>query len=242
VTYADLMAKGQALLATLHDDRIEDILSHDREFIEGAWTTAGMWKSMQGLFGYFTLQVEKILNYAVDLREAVEGIYQNFHENFGLVKLSPPPLTLQKYLAAMQALEANARGFCHDPRNIAKYKDFLLKSFYDGLVAEARQQFELTRLDTGHWVRGALVPLNDQIMERQTLMLSRVQSLRNLKDNQTSVQQRFKELDQQRVSLKKQGDQLDQLRFDLDLPVPWAPAKPARPRKTAAFDVTSTRV
>src|SRR6185369_15227882 len=80
VTYSDLTAKGQELLATLHDDRIEEILSHDREFIQGAWTTAGMWKSIQGLFGYFTTQVEKILNYAVKLREAVEGIYQQFHE------------------------------------------------------------------------------------------------------------------------------------------------------------------
>jgi hypothetical protein len=42
VTYSDLNAKGQELLATLHDDRIEEILSHDREFIQGAWTTAGM--------------------------------------------------------------------------------------------------------------------------------------------------------------------------------------------------------
>ncbi len=241
VTYHDLMAKGQELLATLHDDRIEAILSHDREFIQGAWTTTGMWKSMQGLFGYFTLQVEKILNYAVELRRAVEGIYQNFHENFGLVKVSPPPFTLDKYLQAMQALEVNARNFCHDPINIAKYKDFLLKNFYDGLVTEARQQFELTRLDTEHWVRGALVPLNDQIMEKQTLMLSRVESLRSLKDHQTSVEQRFKELDQQRNSLKKQGDQLDQLRFDLDLPVPWAPVK-RRAAKTDAADATSTRV
>ena len=35
-------------------------------------------------------QVEKILNYAVKLREAVEGIYDTFHTSFGLAKLSPP--------------------------------------------------------------------------------------------------------------------------------------------------------
>ena len=115
VTYSDLTAKGQELLATLHDDRIEDILAHDREFIQGAWTTSGMWKSIQGLFGYFTTQVEKILNYAVKLREAVEGIYQQFHENFGLAKLSPPPLTLKKHLDSMHALENNARAILSRP-------------------------------------------------------------------------------------------------------------------------------
>ena len=225
VTYSDLMAKGQELLATLHDDRIEDILSHDKEFIQGAWTTAGMWKNMQGLFSYFSEQVEKILNYAVKLKDAVEGVYQSFHENFGLAKLSPPALTLEKHREAMQAMEANASSFCHDPLNIATYKDFMVKKFYDGLVEEARQQFEMTRIDTERWLRGALGPLNRQIMEQQNLMLKRVENLRNLKDNLTSVQERIKQLDQQRLSLKKQGEQLDHLRADLALsPLPAAKA------------------
>ena len=242
VTYTDLMAKGQELLAALHDDRIEEILSYDREFIQGAWTTAGMWKNMQGLFAYFTLQVEKILNYAVRLKEAVDGIYESFHQSFGLAKLSPPPLRLQRHLEAMHALEANARSFCHDPINIAKYKDFVLKNFYDGLVAEARQLFELTRIDTEHWLRGALGPLNGQIKERQTLMLKRVESLRDLKDNLTSVQERLKQLDQQRLSLKKQGEQLDQLRADLALSVPSAPAKPSNVEKSTVSSPTPARL
>lgn len=225
VTYANLMAKGQELLAALHDERIEEILCHDKEFIEGAWTTAGMWKNMQGLFAYFTLQAERILNYGGQIKEAVDGVYENFHQNFGLAKLFPPRLTLEKHLDEMQALEVNTRRFCHDPINIAKYKDFVLKNFYDGLVSEARQQFELTRMDTEHWLRGALGPLKAQIMERQTLMLKRVEGLRSLKDNLTSVQERLKELDQQRLSLKKQADQLDHLRSDLALSAPAAASR-----------------
>jgi hypothetical protein len=180
---------------------------------------------MQGLFGYFGEQVEKILNYAIKLKETVDGIYQNFHENFGLAKLSPPPLTLARHLEAMHDLQENASRFCHDPINIATYRDFMVKKFYNGLVEEARQQFELTRLDTEHWLRGALGPLNGQIMERQNLMLKRVENLRNLKNNLTTVQERLKQFDQQRISLKKQGDQLDQLRADLaDSPNRPAPA------------------
>jgi uncharacterized coiled-coil protein SlyX len=108
----------------------------------------------------------------------------------------------------------------------------MVKKFYDGLVEEARQQFELTRLDTEHWLRGALGPLNGQIMERQNLMLKRVENLRNLKDNLTSVQERIKQLDQQRLSLKKQGEQLDLLRANLALVAPAA-AKAAGEEKPA---------
>jgi hypothetical protein len=225
VTYANLMARGQELLSTLHDDRIAEFLSHDREFIEGAWTTPGMWKSMQGLFAHFTSQVQKIHNYAVTLRDTVNGIYQNFHENFALAKLDAPPLNLDKHLEAMQTLEGNTHEFCHDPINIATYKDFLVKRFYDGLVEEARQQFEFTRLDADRWLRGALGPLNAQIMERQSLMLKRVENLRALKDNLSSVKERLRQLDQQRLAIKKQGDLLDQLRTSLALtPAPSASA------------------
>jgi hypothetical protein len=64
-------------------------------------------------------------------------------------------------------------------------------------------------------------------MERQTLMLKRVESLRNMKDNLSSVQERIKQLDSQRQSLKKQGEQLDLLRTNLALNTAPAPAKPA---------------
>src|SRR5258706_5513899 len=110
---------------------------------------------------------------------------------------------------------------------MATYCDLMVKKLCIGLVEEAREQFELTRLDTEHWVRGALGPLNVQIMEGQTLMLKRVENLRNLKNNLTTVQERLKQFDQQRISLKKQGDQLDQLRADLALTAPNRPAPAA---------------
>jgi hypothetical protein len=98
------------------------------------------------------------------------------------------------------------------------------------LVEEARQLFEMTRLDTEHWLRGALGPLNGQIMERQKLMLKRVENLRDMKDNLTSAQERIKQLDSQRLELKKQGEQLDQLRANLQL-VAAPAAKPAAEAK-----------
>ena len=74
-----------------------------------------------------------------------------------------------------------------------------------------------------------------QIMERQKLMLKRVENLRDMKDNLTSVQERIKNLDAQRLELKKQGQQLDQLRTNLALTAPTgakagAEGKPALSR------------
>jgi multidrug efflux pump subunit AcrA (membrane-fusion protein) len=155
----------------------------------------------------------------------------------------PPPLSLQKYLEEMQALKENARRFCHDAVNIATFKPYLIKKFYDGLVEEARQQFELTRLDTERWLRGALGPLNAQITERQSLMLKRVENLRNLKDNMSSVQDRLRQLEQQKQSLKKQSDQIDELRSRLALTSPFdRTANPITAPFTVPVGTTSTAV
>jgi hypothetical protein len=214
-TVKKFRVEGEELLANLDEEKIEGILAHDRSFIEGAWTTAGLWKNMQGLFDYFADQVNKILNYAQKIHEMVGATYQSFHENFGLAKLDAPPFSIERQRKAMAALHDNAQRFCHDPVNVATYKDFLVKKFYEGLVAEARQIFELTRLDTERWLKGALGPLVEQIKDRELMLMKRVESLRNLRDNITSVEDRLKQLDTQRLALKQQSDLLDKVRSRL---------------------------
>jgi len=71
-------------------------------------------------------------------------------------------------------------------------------------------------------------------------MVKRVEALRNLRDNLTTVQERLKQLDGQKKSLKQQSDLLDQLRASLSF-VPehtaaapaLAPAAPAQPAAAA---------
>ena len=223
ITVKKFRAEGAELLANLEEDKIEAILSHDREFIEGAWTTAGLWKNMKGLFDYFTVQVGKIIVYAEVIHNLVEKTYASFHENFGLAKLDPPRFTVDQRSKAMEALQANADRFCHDPINVATYKSSLIRKFYEGLVAEARQIFEFTRLDTERWLKSALGPLTEQIKEREVMLVKRVSNLRSLRDNITSIEDRLKQLDQQRASLKKQSDVLDVVRTKLRLAPPGTP-------------------
>lgn len=232
-------AEGEELLANLEEEKIEAILAHDREFIQGAWTTAGLWKNMQGLFDYFADQVGKVVTYAENIRELVDKTYESFHQNFGLAKLDAPMFNVDQRRKSMAALHENAQRFCHDPVNVATYKDRLVKNFYDGLVAEARQVFEFTRLDTERWLKGALGPLTEQIKERELMLMKRVESLRNLRDNITSVEDRLKQLDAQRLSLKKQSDVLDQVRTRLSR-APGMPGVAAAGVATAPQSATTS--
>ena len=75
-----------------------------REFIEGAWTTAGLMKAMQGLFDHFAAQSAKILNFSNDIKQFVEETYAYFHNSFGFTPLDAPALNLEKHTLAMTTL------------------------------------------------------------------------------------------------------------------------------------------
>lgn len=215
-TYNTVTTQGTALLKQLDDDSLERILNKDREFIEDAWTTAGLWKNMQGLFQHFTGVSSKILNFANQIKRLVDMTYTHFHEKFGFAKLTPPALNLEKHTLAMTGLQATAKEFCHDPVNVAKYKHFVVTKFYEGLVAQARQVFEMTRMDAESWAKSALNPLNLQIKGHEQVLAKRIENFKKIRDNISSVEERIKQLEKLHVTLHQQSRVLARIKASLD--------------------------
>ncbi|HEV7820750.1 MAG TPA: hypothetical protein VGO84_06175, partial [Burkholderiales bacterium] len=209
--------QGATLVKQLDDDRLEEILNKDRKYIEDAWTTAGLWKNMQQLFLHFTGVSAKILNFSNQIKGLVDATYAHFHEKFGFARMSPPPLNLEKHTLTMTGMQETARGFCHDPVNMAKYKDFVVKRFYDSLVAQARQIFEVTRLDAETWLKSALNPLNLQIKEHEKVLAMRIENFKKIRDNISSVEDRIKHLEKLKVALESQASVLSAIKLDLDV-------------------------
>jgi hypothetical protein len=208
--------QGATLVKQLDDERLDDILNTDRKFIENAWTTAGLWKSMQMLFQHFTGVSSKILNFSNQIKNLVDATYAHFHEKFGFARLSPPPLNLEKHTLSMTGMQETAREFCHDPVNMAKYKDFVVKRFYESLVGQARQIFEMTRLDAETWIKSALNPLNLQIKEHEKVLAKRIENFKKIRDNISSVEDRIKQLEKSQVALESQAKVLSSIKASLD--------------------------
>lgn len=208
--------QGATLLKQLDDEHLDEILNKDREFIQGAWTTAGMWKNMQLLFQYFTGASSKILNFSNQIKNLVDVTYAHFHEKFGFAKLSPPVLNLEKHTLSMTAMEQTARDFCHDPVNMAKYKDFVVKRFYETLVGQARNIFEITRLDAENWLKSSLNPLNLQIREHEKVLAKRIENFKKIRDNISSVEDRMKHLQKMQGDLEAQAKVLATIKQSLN--------------------------
>jgi hypothetical protein len=117
---------------------------------------------------------------------------------------------------------------------MAKYKNVVVNRFYETLVGQARQIFEMTRLDAETWLKSALNPLNSQIRDHENILAKRIGNFKKIRDNINSVEDRMKILDRQRVALQQQGQVLARIKANLDgVAVPAARAA-AHPEVTRA--------
>ncbi len=232
-TYNTVMIQGDKLLKQLEGEALEKILNKDREFIRGAWTTAGLWKNMQLLFQYFTETSNRVLAFANQIKGLVDATYVHFHAKFNFAKLSPPALNLEKHTLTITGLQESAKQFCHDPINVMTEKHFLVARFYDSLVGEARHIFEMTRTDAENWLKSALSPLNLQIKTHEQVLAKRIENFKKIRDNVTSVEDRLKQLNKTRGALHQQHEVLVRIKANLDGEAPARQdASPKRPRRS----------
>lgn len=206
--YGVALRQGHQILGTLSDDELDRMLSENQKSIEGSWTTAGLMKSMGALFDKFGEEANKILTFATEAKKFVDGVYQTFHEKHGFPKLSPPGLNLEKHILKMNQLRDVTDKFCRDPVNVMTEKHFLVRKFYGGLVAEAKTVFQQVRGEFEAWLKGALVPLSMQLRDHQKLLERRVESIRKISGDISSLQDRAKLLQSSRADLQKQVDEL----------------------------------
>jgi hypothetical protein len=212
-SYGVVLKQGHALMSNLDEDHIDEIFARSSKEIEGSWTTAGLMRSMNAMFDAFSRQAEKILEFGGETRAFVDRVYREFQEKYGFANLTPPPLNLEKHILAMKSLKQSTERFCRDPVNVMTEKHFLVRRFYNGLVSEARAVFQDTRKELDGWLKAALQPISTQLKEHQTLLERRVDNLKKLSGDLSSLQERVHQLEAQKMALGKQVEELLRIKY-----------------------------
>jgi hypothetical protein len=228
-SYGVVLKQGQALLASLDEERLNDILNRSIQAMEDSWTTAGLMRSMQALFDTFSRQAEKILSFAAETRDFVDKVYERFHKQYRFKQLTPPALNLERHILRMHTLQQSTERFCKDPVNVlGREKRFVIRRFHRELVGQGLQLFREVRGELDGWLKSALNPLSMQLKDHQKLLEHRVENLRKIAGDITTLQERVRQLEKQQVSLGKQIEDLTDIRDTLTAePAPVRVAKVA---------------
>jgi hypothetical protein len=207
-SYGTVLKQGHELLGSLGDDELDTLMSESQKIIEGTWTTAGLMRSMRALFDQFEEQSNRILEFSNKTSDFVKGVYQLFHKKHGFPKLAAPALNLEKHFLRVAQLKTSTEGFCSDPVNVMNPKFLVVRKFYEQLAGEARGVFVQVRGDFEAWLKSALVPLSNHLRDHQKLLERRVESIRKISGDISSLQEHAKLLESQRDELAQQVDEL----------------------------------
>jgi hypothetical protein len=153
-----------------------------------------------------------MLEFANQTTDFVDGVYREFHEKHGFPKLDPPQLNLQKHVVRMGQLKQATEQFCSDPVNIAFPKFLVVRNFYEQVVTEARGVFRQVKADFESWLGNSLVPLSTQLKEHQKLLERRVDNIRKVSGDISSIKERSALLASQRDDLQVQLEELARIR------------------------------
>ena len=109
----------------------------------------------------------------------------------------------------MKGLKANTERFCRDPVNVMTEKHFLVKKLLQRPGdRSARACSRPLRKDLDSWLKIALTPISNQLKEHQTLLERRVENLKKLSGDLSSLQERLHQLETQKMALGKQVEDL----------------------------------
>jgi len=180
--------------------------------------------SMNNVFESINKEFNRIQKMAEDMHSVMKRAYHTFEKKFNFPVVDLPILNLETYRLSLRLLAKETEAFCKDPVNVMTEKRFLIRKFYDSLVAEARQTFLRTGEECDRWMRMVTSPLENQLRDHKAQLQQRLDNLTKINQNSASINERLASLKEESVELLKQRDMMARLMARVKLSEPEAAA------------------
>jgi predicted nucleic acid-binding Zn-ribbon protein len=214
-TRATVQAQGAQLMALLSEDALGEICQASRAAMEACLTTRGLTQGIRQLSGRMVERIEVATRLAQGMLETLEQAYSRFHVVHQLPKMQVPRLDLKAYRNRLQALTQETEAFCRDPANLMLEKRFMIRRFYAGLAEEAKQAFNLARIEAERWQRIALDPVMTRIREHKLYLDNRLAGLQRILENMGTLQGRMQQIKQEIERLRAGRTELTRIAAEL---------------------------
>ena len=211
VNHSNFSAKRAALMDMLNSAKMDAMLAQSAQAMEDSWTTVGLQRAMRELSRLMSADFERVFAASEDVKKLMQGVYNTFVEKFGFQKMTLPSLDLELHATKLKLLVAETEEFSRDPINVANYKSFFVKKFYNSLVAQARTLFGDARAQSERWVHAVTLPLEIQMKDHKQQLQSRLDNLSKINEKSTGINEQLAELKAVGEGLRKQREMIDGL-------------------------------
>jgi hypothetical protein len=208
ITRGLVAEQGNLLRSLLGEDTVRELLAGAFADIQSSITTAGLARGMRALIVRTGEHFARAQDMAAQIQAMLGTVYERFHQQHGFPPMIAPRLDLAPYQAQLERLDEDTQDFSRDPRNVMLEKRFMVRKFYNALVSQAREVFDVARGASQSWLDGALDPLEKRIRAHKQQLDTRLANVRNMLDN-------IGELEARIATLKMELAQLDTRRAEL---------------------------
>ncbi len=207
----------KALIEALAPEKIDEIIKRTRRQMAGSLTTIGMKAAMAAVLEELNGVLVKALSISEETRRLVKGIYGKFQEEHGFADLKAPSLSLKKYQIELERIFKQGEAFRDSASSTLMEQSMVVVKLYTTVVSRARELFLQAHGDVVGWSAMALTPLVHQIRDHKRVIESKLDVLRKINESSHSLGQEIAALTHALEPLRRQYDELLEIRHALHL-------------------------
>jgi hypothetical protein len=141
----------------------------------------------------------------------METMYRKFSAEHGLALSLPMPLSLARYKAEIDAIEAIYLKQFGTTTLLITSRGTLLERFFDSIAARVKRTFRAANADIEAWLKVIMAPLEAQIRQHRDQLRHRQASIQRIHDATESLEQKIAAFASARHDLEQVKDRLANL-------------------------------
>jgi len=208
-----LQEQAKQVLEALSMQELDALLEQGRLEMEDSWTTIGLRKAMERIFGQLSNNMEQVADQTQQTYLLIESVFRRFHDEHGLAELTPSSFSIGKYHTELARLTKEAETFRNNPLNAIHSQKYLTQKFFVSFVDQARQIFENANKDARIWIKKVLNPLLSQIKEHKHHLEARLETLKKISASRHTLEAKIKELEKSSQDILQQMQKIDTVKI-----------------------------
>lgn len=140
-----------------------------------------------------------------EIQTMMDGMYEKFSQEHGLMQKSAPPFSTSRYLKALNKLETIYRDQFNTTFNMIAHEKLALTSkFFETLASHVVLEYEAANRDAESWLRALMAPMETQMREHHLQLKRRVESIKRIYQATDSLEDRIADLSKVEASIQAQ--------------------------------------
>ncbi|HEX9171848.1 MAG TPA: dynamin family protein [Telluria sp.] len=229
------LAGTRAVFATLSADLYStlgmDVLQHEtdavRQAMEGSRFTTGMRQPVRAFFDMVRANLEQSDAKIVEIGAMMETMYRKFSAEHGLTLALPMALSLARYRAEIDAIEAVYLKQFGTATLLMSSRGTLLERFFDSIASRVRRTWRAANADVEAWLKVIMAPLEAQIRQHKDQLKHRQASIQRIHDATDSLEQKIAAFEASQRDLETMKLRVAELAAQVDAATQAAPAQRA---------------